>query len=69
MRAHKTKPISYGATQIVGASSASARGGVIEARCERDTAGIDDLLVSALIRFFEVLDRWDRETKGNAKTL
>jgi hypothetical protein len=69
MRAHKAKTISPGATQIVGARSGSSRGGVIEARCERDTAGIDDLLVSALIRFFEVLDRWDKEAKGNATTL
>ena len=69
MRAHKAKTISAGVPQIAGDSSDSSRNGVPESRCERDIAGLDDLSVSALVRFFEVLDRWDREVKGNAKTL
>jgi hypothetical protein len=69
MRAHKAKTITRGAAQIAGACLDSSRGGVPEPRCKRDTAGIDDLSVSALISFFEVLDRWDREAKGNGKTL
>lgn len=69
MRAHKAKTISAGATHIAGPCANSSPRGVSESRCERDIAGLDDLSVSALIRFFEVLDRWDREAKDNAKTV
>jgi len=69
MRAHKAKTISPGATQIAGARLDSLRRSVPAPRCERGIAGIDDLSVSALINFFEVLDRWDREVKDNAKTV
>jgi len=69
MRAHKTKPTSPSTTQIEGAFLDASRSGVPELRCERETAEIDDLSVAALISFFETLDRWDREAKGNAKAM
>lgn len=34
-----------------------------------DVRRLDDLFVAALIRFFETLDRWDGEAKGNAKSM
>ena len=68
MRAHK-KTTSAEVPQIAGDSADSSRNGVSESRCERDIAGLDDLSVSALLSFFEILDRWDREAKGNAKTV
>jgi hypothetical protein len=69
MRAHKAKTISAGVPQIAGGSADSSWRGVSGRRCEGETPEIDDLSVSALVRFFEVLDRWDREAKGNAKTV
>ena len=30
---------------------------------------LDDVSVSLLIAFFKVLDRWDREARGNAEVL
>jgi hypothetical protein len=55
--------------QIASAFASSSRSDVTEPRRERSTAELDDFSVSALIRFFEVLDRWDREAKDNAKTM
>jgi hypothetical protein len=69
MRAHKAKTITDGAAQIAGACFDFSRSGTPEPRCETDTDGLDDSYVAALIRFFEVLDRWDREAKDNAKTM
>jgi hypothetical protein len=34
---------------------------------DKIAADLDELSVSALIRFFETLDRWDREEKRNAE--
>jgi hypothetical protein len=69
MRAHKTKSISPGATQIAGPCLDSSRSGVPDLRRESNTAEIDDLSVTTLISFCETLDRWDREAKGYAKSL
>jgi hypothetical protein len=69
MRAHKAKTISAGPPQIVGGCADSLRRGVSEPRCEGEPPEIDALSVSALINFFDVLDRWDREVNGNAKAV
>ena len=71
MRAHAAKTITPGATRVAGAAACadSSQSGVVEPRWESNTAVLDDFSVSVLISFFEVLDRWDREPRGNAKTM
>lgn len=69
MRAQKANSISTGTTLIADACVDSSRRGIVGPSREGDTPGIGDLSIPALIDFFEVLDQWDREGKGNAKTV
>jgi hypothetical protein len=64
---HKTIP--NGAARLTESGLHSSRGDTASQLCKNDVAEPEEVCVSALISFFELLDRWDREAKDHAKTM